>query len=234
MSLEQILEQIDSAKATMALVDQEIDPRVRAGVEANARNAAEEIGKLEQQYQNAVMSNLMVFTVSGKYSKEFAATAANLGLLSVNYEGVVEKLAERLEARNAPVPFDSNTNFMLLDELAKLRIEYNILQLPTPTANMATDCVYGEDLRTALKNLFRKNYGEGLFSAIVRRELGKQAYDLKFKGKKIGVVIYNNNGTVDTSMLANPTAVFEANEVPDEAQIKKELMAINKVANKKQ
>lgn len=220
--LKEILNKVKDAEATIALDAEDVDPRVRAGVEANIQNAKVDIGILEKQYMDAVMKHVLVFNVSGPFAKDFASKAEAAGLLHHDYNEVIEILIERLQARNAPTPYDTNTHFMLIDELSKLRREYSMLTLPTPMVNAGVDAVYNEELPTALRNLIKKNYGESLNSAIVRRKIGKSAYDLRFKGKKIGIILTNNNGSVDTTMLPSPILTFEANtEMTDEEVVEK-------------
>lgn len=233
--LKNIMDQIKEEQAMLAINPEDVDPRVRNTFEGQLRNSKEKLAQLEESYKNAVMEHTVIITVKGSEANHFASLAKEAAV-SLNYKLILENLVSALEARNAPVPYDSNTHFMLLDELAKVRIKYNIARLPNPLVNGYNDGVYGSDLETAVDILINKNYEQGLYSAITRKEIGNVALNGEFTGKKLPVFIYNNDGQVDVNFLPMPIAVIEINKKMDKEEVLGKIKELRSVisGNKKE
>lgn len=228
--LKELIDLIKEQKALLALSPEDIDPRVRSTFEGQLRNSKEKLTELEDQYKNEVMGSTVIITLTGSGAENFAELAKEAAI-SLDYKLLLSDLVSALKGRNAPEPYDSNTHFLLLDELQKVRIKYNMLRLPTPNVNGYNDGVYGSDLYTALDILFTKNFEEGLYSATVRREIGKIALEGEFKGKKIPVFLYNHSGKVDVNFLPNPVSVVEINKKMDKEEVLDKIKELRNIIN---
>lgn len=217
-TLKDLLNSIKEQKALLEVNPEDVDPRIRNTFEGSLRNAKEDLLKLEDQYKNLVMQSTVVIVVKGKEAKVFADIAREAAI-ALDYKFLLRELVSALQTRNAPDPYESNTHFMLIDELNKIKLKYNMVRLPTPMINGYNDGVYGADLSTAIDILISKNYGEGLYSAVVRREIGDIALDGEFAGKKLPVFLYNNSGEVDVNFLPMPISTIEINEKMDKEEV---------------
>lgn len=209
--LKELIDQIKDKRAMLAVDSGKVDPRVRGTFEGQQRAAEADLKLLEEQYKNEVMGHVVLIELKGEGAEEFAKVAKQAAI-SIDYNQVVEDLTAALKSRLAPEPYDSNTHFALLEELQKLKIKENILRLPMPVINAYNDEVYGSPIRLALMNMFRKNYGGGLQSAISRKEIGRIALGYEFEGKKVPVFLYNVTIPVDTSFLPNPVSIIDISE----------------------
>jgi hypothetical protein len=211
--LAEIIQQIKDKKALLAVEPEKVDPQVRATFEGQQRSAQAELAVLEEKYKNEVMKHVVLIEVKGPGAKSFVETAKEVAI-TVNYNQVVEDLEAALKSRLAPEPYDSNTHFVLLEELQKLKIKENILILPMPVINAYNDEIYGSSIKVALMRMFKKNYGGSLESAIARKQIGSIALQSEFKGKRVPVFIYNVVGPIDNSFLPQPvtsTSIEEEN-----------------------
>jgi hypothetical protein len=231
--LKEILSQLQDKEAEANLQPEDVNPNVRAGVEALVRNAKQSIEGIARQYREAVMANVVIIGVKGKTAKEYAEVAKKLGSLAVDYNLIQDRLTNNLRLRAVGEYFTSDANFKLIDELAKIRLEYDMTQLPTPVINAYNDGIYDAPLAIGIQKLLVKNYGTALESAITRREIGKQALESRFTGKKLPVVIYNLDRDVDARFIPAPMIVIESNGPVTENGVKKKLSEIRAQLNGK-
>jgi hypothetical protein len=232
-NLKELLQTLSEKEAEAAIEPTQTDPRVRAGVEALVRNAKAELGKLQTGYKDAVMSNVVIIGVTGKSAKEFADAAEKVGSLAVDFDQIVDRLATNVVARGSGDIYTSHAHFMLLDELSKVRLEYDIVQLPTPMINAYSDGIYNIPVREAISKLLLKNYGGSLQSAVTRRVIGNLALAARFSGKKLPVVVYNLNSDVDVRFIPAPATIIESNGKVTEALVKKKLTEIKSLLSDK-
>jgi len=175
----------------------------------------------------------VLIAVSGEGCREFAEIAAkDCGTVSVDFQGVTKKLVERLKARYASDTYNQGTHFILLDEFQKLKLEYEILRIAAPQVSGYNDGIYDFPLEEAVDKLLIKNYGDKLFSAISRREIGEQALNGKFNGKKLPVVLYNYTGSVDTDSLPLPLVTLAIDSKVTLKSVKKALTEVSSKLNK--
>lgn len=224
--LSEILAALKDTEATANIEPRETDPRVRAGTEALVRNAKADLERLYTEYKDTVINNVVVIAVKGKTAAEFAASAAKLGAVPVDFDLISERLATNLSKRAVGDIYTSDAHFKLLDELAKIRIEYDIVRLPNPQINAYNDGIYNSALRPAIDKLLLKNYGTSLQSAVSRREIGKHALESRFGGKKLPVVLYNLTGDVDTQFLPAPVTTIVSDGKVTDNSVKKKLTEI--------
>lgn len=211
------------------------DPRVRPGVEAKVRNAKQDLERVKKEYQDALIGHVVTIGVNGSSAAEFAHAAEKAGAIAVDFELIVNRMAENLSKRAIGNEFTSDALFKLIDELSKVRIEYDMVQLPTPRADAYSDGIYNAPLREAIAKLFFKNYGSSLQSAITRREIGKKGLEAKFTGKKLPVIVYNLTQDVDVRFLPVPVTVITSNGKVTDNNVKKKLAEIKAMlADKKE
>ena len=233
-TLKEILTKLQEKEAESKIIPEEVDYKTRAGVEAIVRNAKTDIDALSRSYKEQVMSNVVLVAVKGKTAKEFAEAASKSGAVAVDFNLIVDRLVSNLASRAVGATFTSNANFMLLDEMQKVRLEYDMVQLPTPQINAYNDGIYDAPLAEAIKKLILKNYGSGFQSAITRREIGKAALAARFGGKKLPVIVYNLDQDVDTRFIPAPTATLTSNAAVSANIVKKKLAEIRAQLNKDQ
>lgn len=209
--LKAILTELEEKEAESKLVPEQVDPRVRAGVEAKVRNAIQDLPRIQDKYKEAVMSTVTIIAVTGENAEKFAQIASDtMNALSVDFQLIKSRFVNNLKSRNAGEVYSSNTHFMLLDEVQKVKLEYKVLALPAPVINHYFDGIIDEKLEKAIELLLKKNYGNSLYSAITRREVGKRALEERFAGKNLPVILYNCNGEVDTNFLPTPSFLVDA------------------------
>lgn len=221
--LKEILTKLADKEAEASIDPEDTNPNVRAGVEALVRNAKADLSLIKSEYKNAVMDNVVVLSVLGEGSKQFADYASKLGAVSINFEAVTERLVTNLRNRAVGDLYTSTAHFMLLDELSKLRLEYDIVRLPTPQINAYNDGIYDAPLAHAISLLLDKNYGTSLQSAITKREIGNAALEAKFSGQKLPVVIYNMKKQSDSNFIPNPFTIIEVDGKVTEELVKNKL-----------
>lgn len=208
----------------------DVDPRIRAGTEAIVRNAVRDLPEVTRQYKDEVMKHAILIAVNGKESKEFASIAKHkFKTVTVDYYQVLNQMADSMHKRGVRDEFNNQEYYMALDEFNKIKMEYDILQLPAPRQN--TDMVYGHPLNKALKALIEGNYGERLYSIVTRREIGTQALEAEFTGKFLPVVLYNYTGTFDENLLPRPLIVIEVNQKVDEKFVSDKLALVRAKLN---
>jgi hypothetical protein len=232
--LKDILKRLSDKEAEAAINPEDVDPRVRAGVEAIVRNAKVDLVAIEKEYKEAVMNNVVLIGVYGDYSKEFVNIAEGMGALAVNFTEIVETLSNNLLSAQLGNVYTSNVHFALLGELSRIRLKYDIVSLPTPIINNYNDNVYDQPIEVAVRRLLEKNYGSSLQSAVTRREIGRKALEARFSGKKLPVMVYNLLERVDTRFLPDPSADIVSNSVPNETVVKKKLTEVKNLLNKSQ
>lgn len=232
--LKDILKKLSDKEAEAAINPEDVDPRVRAGVEAIVRNAKVDLVTIQKEYKEAVMDNVVLIAINGDYSKQFAEIAESMGALTINFNEVNENLVKSLESAQLGDVYTSNMHFALLGELSRIRLKYDIVTLPTPMVNNYNDNVYDQPIDVAVRRLIDKNYGTSLQSAVTRREIGRKALEARFSGKKLPVVIYNLLLRVDTRFLPDPSADISANSIPNETVVKKKLTEVKNLLSKSQ
>jgi hypothetical protein len=233
--LKSILSNLEEKEAEASLRPEDCDPKVRAGVEALVRNAKVDVETISKKYRDAVLANTVIVATYGESAEEFASMAGEHGAIPINYNLIQERLVGSLRSKAVGDYYTSTAHFALLDELSKIRLEYEMVQLPTPQANAYSDGIYDAPLAEAVDKLLTKNYGSGLESAVTRREIGKKALEARFSGTKLAVILYNVNKDVDTRFLPAPIASFDIKgKVTDNIVKKKlnELRALIKNTNK--
>jgi len=233
-NLKEVLTELRDKEAEAAIEPTEVDPRVRAGVEANIRNAKSDVDRLSREYKDSVMSNVVIIGVKGRSAAEFAKSAEKAGAIAVDFHLINDLLVSNLKARAVGEEYSSDAHFKLLDELSKIRITYDIVQLPNPMINAYSDGIYGKPLAEAISVLLTKNYGTGLQSAITRREIGRKALASKFGGKKLPVILYNLTEEVDTNYIPAATTMITSDGKVTDNSVKKKLTEVRNLLNNKE
>lgn len=232
-TLREILDRLSDKEAEAALNPEDASPKVRAGVEALARNAKVDVERIAKEYKDAVMGSVVIIGVKGATAQEFATAAEKAGSIAINFTAVNDRLVKALKARGVGELYTSTAHFMLIDELSKLRLEYDMVQLPTPQVNAYSDGIYDAPLAIAIEKLLRKNYGTGLQSAVTRREIGARALQARFSGKKLPVVVYNLEEDVNVSFIPAPLTVVKSDKKVSDNIVKKQLSTIKAMLSSK-
>ncbi len=230
--LKALFARIKDTEATANIDATAVDPRVRAGVEANVRNAKSDLDRVNREYMDALMNNVVLIGVTGETAAEFAASAEKAGAISVDFDLIVNRLANNLAGRAVGLLYTSDAHFKLIDELSKIRLEYDIVRLPNPQVNAYNDGIYDAPLLEAIRKLLLKNYGAQLQSAVTKREIGKKGLAAKFTGKKLPVIVYNLNGDVDTNFLSTPVTVIKSNGKVTDNGVRKKLSEVKNLLTK--
>lgn len=228
MSLNELLSKLKEKQAEASINLEEVEPRMKTGVDGIIRAAQRDIKELKDKYQDAARATSTIIAVTGPGAKLFADIAKDkFKTLTVNYSLIIERLTEKLKARGAREPFGGQEFFMLNDEMAKLRVDYNLLNVrPPQSGNNLMREIAGLSIAPALESIFELNYGGSLHSAIVAREIGTLALKEEFNGTVLPVVVYNFKDSFDKTMLNTPVATFEAPEDVTEDFVKTKLTEV--------
>lgn len=232
-NLKEVLAKLTDVEADASIDPTACDPRVRAGVEAKVRNAKADLSRAQKEYKDALMSNVVIIGVVGKTAAEFADSAEKAGAVTINYNEIVERLEQKLLARMTGPEYTSDAHFKLLDELSKIRLEYDMVQLPTPQVNAYSDGIYNAPLAVAIRKLFIKNYGASLQSAISRREIGNKGLAARFSGKKLPVILYNLDEDVDVRFIPQPIITITSDGKVTDNAVKKKLSEVKSLLTEK-
>ena len=232
-NLKELFAKILDVEADATIDPTACDPRVRAGVEAKVRNAKADLTRVQNEYKDALISNVVLIAVNGDTAKEFAETAEKLGAITIDFDFIINKLADNLSKRAVGNEFTSDGLFKLVDELSKVRIEYDIVRLPNPVVNAYADGIYNTPIVDAIRKLLGKNYGSSLQSAVTRRDIGKKALEAKFTGKKLPVVVYNLNEDVDIRFIPAPITTITSNGKVTDNGVKKKLSEVKSMLSSK-
>ena len=231
--LADIISQISEKEAEAAVHPEEVNPNVRQGVEAMVRNAKAELERINTEYRDEVMNSVVTIGVTGDSAKEFAEQAESLGAIAIDFNLIKGRLVAALENSGQGDLYNSNMHFRLISELSQIRLDYNMVSLPTPIINGYNDGVYDSPIATAIDRLLDKCYGSALQSAVTRREIGKKALAIRFTGQKLPVIVYNMDRDADTQFLPRPTAKFESNGEVTETGVKKKLTEVKSLLSSK-
>jgi hypothetical protein len=226
MDLKTIYESLQVSKELAVLEPSEIEPRLRAGMEGKIRQARSDLALQEQLYKNTAVKNAVIIGVSGPYGRIFAdISEKKFKTVAVDFLAVVDEMAESILKRGGKDSYSSHEHFMAMDELNKIKMKYNISQLPVFQGKF--DRVGpNTSIARALCLELTAQYGGQLYSAVSRGKIADKAYDIGFTGNKLPVVLYNYAIDLDSSMLPEPVSVLDINEVPTENEVKDVLISI--------
>jgi hypothetical protein len=231
--LKEILSQIEEKEAEAKIHPEEVNPNVRAGVEAMVRNAKAELEKVNTTYRDHVMNNVVVIGVTGKTAKEFAEKAESLGAVAIDFNLIKYRLVDALETCGQGKFYTSNVHVRLVSELSQIRLDYNMVALPTPMINGYNDGIYDALIPEAVDKLLDKCYGSNLQCAVTRREIGKKALVLRFTGQKLPVVVYNLDRSVETRFIPAPVSQLVSDGDVTIEFVTKKLTDVKKLLNSK-
>ena len=227
-TLKEIIEDVNQCEMDMTIDPGEADYRVRAGVEAQIRNASSKLPSLKNEYREAIAGHVLLIGVHGKGAKEFANIAKysfKTATADVNYS--TTRIKDSFRERGARREFQSQEMFMLYDELNKMKVEFNILSLPQPNANFGSVQMFGQDTDMVIDQIIHHNYGKQLHIIGARNQIYEAAYKSKFHGTLLPVVLFNefndDFSSDDESVLPFVHSIFEAPEEVDDAFVDKVL-----------
>lgn len=229
--LKELLDQIDD-KTAESKVDPGAAPfATRHGTEALVRNAKQALPQLESLYKEEVMANVFLVGVSGPNQEAFAKLAeTGFGTRTLDYNLVLNKLTERIQARHQIGTYTPQEGFVLIDELVRLKKEYNMTQIPMPRNNGYSEGAFNGTLAEGIAKVIRVNYGNSLHSAIIRREIGNEALKDRFSGKYYPIILLNYEEAtgIDTKFLPLPLSYVQTTKAEvTEKEVKTVLTGIN-------
>lgn len=231
--LKEALAKIEDKEAESKLNPGDADPRTRNGVEAMVRNAKKDLDKLYRNYKALVMNHVVIIGVKGASAAEFAKAAEQLGSISVDFNLVKNRLVTQLGKSAVGDVYSSHAHFRLIAELHKVKMEYEMKELPTPKINGYSDGIYDSPFNVAVSKLIDNNYGSSLQSAITRREIEVKALAARFSGKKLPVVVYNLDKEIDSQYLSQANTIIESDGDVTLDSVKKKLSGIAKSLTQK-
>lgn len=229
MELKELLTKISQKEAEAAIFPEDANPNVRQGVEAMVRNAKADLETLRKQYKESVLNAIRVIGVKGETSEQFAQIARETtGSVVLNFNSIVDRITKSLLSQALGDRYTTNAHFALVGELSRIRLEYDMVRLPSPMVS-PNDPVYGYPIVDAVPLIIEKNYGTSLQSAVSRRDACQAALDARFSGAKLPVILYNVKGDVDSNLLPNLIMTLESNDTPTEISVKKKLSQAKKL-----
>ena len=143
MSLKETLDSILEKKAESRVEPLDCDPRIRAGVEGAVRNAKEAIPALEREYKAEVLKTAVIIAVCGKGAAKFAQISKDVfKTVAIDFHYVVDEVAAAISARGGNDEYNTQEHWLLLNELQRVRHDYEIASILPPEVNYQTDNVY--------------------------------------------------------------------------------------------
>ena len=238
-TLKPLMDEILDVKADMAIEPNEADARVRSGVEARVRNATAKLPALETQYRDNIKNHVVLIGVVGKGAKEFANIAKYVfKTATADYGTLNNRLQTNFTNRSARMDFNNQESYMLLDELAKLKHEFGIYNLPNPSFNIGNVNLFGENTFKVLDQVLKHNYGHQLHTIALLNDIFKVALASHFGGKLLPVIIFSEEATeeslvIDEAILPKIVKVFTANETVTDDTVRAVLDDVKKLLNVK-
>lgn len=230
LTTKDLIEQIKKNTQMASKRVDEFAPAMRQGAERRIREAQDKLNTLKSEYAAAVVKNAVVLAVDGPFAASFAEKAQSaLGLVSVNYALVEEKILDMIKKGNGTDTFGNYEYQITLNAVNLLKKEYKI----NSTKPMISQSVpFGQKVERAVPALVKSVFGELINSAVAAKEIGEAAMRLGFEGKKLGVVLYNNSGSVDTSVLPSVAMQVTAENEPTLDEIASVFDSLSQVLTK--
>jgi len=232
MELKEIYSKMKNLEELASLDSSIIEHRLRAGMEGKIRAAQSDLPKYVDMYKARVVQDSVIIQIKGKYGKEFAEISKAFKTLPIDFLKVIDDIGDSILKRGGKDRYTSHEHLMVMDELNKIKQNYKISQLPVFQAKF--DGV-GPDatLKTALLTQITNQYGNQLYSAVTRGEIGIQAMSVGFSGKRLPVVLYNSILPSDSYMLPSPVETITINEKPTKESVKEVLLSLKEKISSK-
>jgi len=232
MELKEIYEKIKTFRELGSMDPSLIDKRIRAGIEGKIRAAASDLPVLEKEYKRKVAQDCVIIAVKGKFGPKFAELSKEFKTVPIDYLKVVDIIGDSILKRGGKDTYTTREHLMTMDELNKLKMSYGIAQLPVFQSKF-DGIGPGSTVKEALLVQLTNQYGNQLYSAITKGEIGNGALEIGFTGKTLPVVLYNYIVDLDTTMLSKPIDVLSISEEPTVDEVKEALLAArSKFTNK--
>lgn len=226
MDLKTIYNSLQVSKELAILEPNLIEHRLRAGMEGKIRQARADLADQEKLYKNMAVKNSVIIAVNGPFGRSFAdISEKKFKTVAVDFLSVIDEMADSILKRGGKDAYSSAEHFMAMDELNKIKMKYNISQLPVFQGKF--DRVGpNTPIKSALCLELTSQYGGQLYSAVTRGNIADKAYSIGFTGNKLPVVLFNYNVNLDSSMLPEPVSVLTIDEEPTEKEVKDVLISI--------
>jgi hypothetical protein len=211
--IKEIFTKINEKRAEASIDLDTINPKNRAGVSGLVRAATRDLPALEQAYSQEVLRSAKILAITGNKQDELANMARGANLLVVDFNGAEAEILANVRARLLPgkedeTVFDSNLNFIFIDELMRFRSKYEIMNMAEPVKH-DKNAVLGKNYAAAISTILDQNYGNSLRSAYTRIQIAKGALAKATITEVVPVVMINAQGNVDTQFLPNPVMTAE-------------------------
>lgn len=197
--LKAILDELRDARATAKIVLEDVDPRVRAGVEGQVRQSQVRIKQIEDKYRNESVRTMYVVGLTGEHSADLATKMGNK-VLCLDNRLISNIITDRINARQSARAVHANSfggqeMNMLLDELNRIRVEYEIAAIPPMDNKGTAQLTSGLSLRDAVDTVLRKSFGSQLHSVALRKAATDAALADMTDVERLVVLVYNYTGT---------------------------------------
>jgi hypothetical protein len=230
--LKDIIEKIQEKTAEANIDVKASAPGVRAGVEAIARNAREEIVMLNQQYRTAVASRVLLVEVVGEHAGEFAkiARSGKRQVPAYNYLEVADEIVAVLRTQTRNDSFTSNESLFFQTKVLELKALLGIQQMPPLKINEVQPTVYYQPIQEAVERSLEASYGNGLYDAYTLRSAQEEALKNEFIGNVMPILVYNFKAIDPDSRLLPPTFfVIDASQPVTRAYVQEQLNRVKEL-----
>lgn len=228
--LKTLLDQFLEKKAETEINPEDADVKIRAGVEANVRNAQKEIPFLERAYKEALVNHIVILDLNGSNADQFAKIAnEKAGVVAIDFQEAKKEIIARVQSRTMRTTFTKQEEFFLMDELNKLKNEYDISYMPNLYVDTSQNDVFDKELEASIDYLLVRNYGQDLYSAMVLRKIQTTGMNAQFTGKLMPVMVLNLQ---DNNILPKSVASINCNKEISEEDVIEELDKVKKKLKK--
>jgi len=229
--MKELYEELMKNREMATVVMEDVPHKLRAGMEGHVRAAQSKSKELEERYRNTVAQKSVIISITGKYGEEFAKIAKEkFKTLSIDFLKVIDDIGDSIIKRGGQDIYTSKEHLMTMDELNKIKMKYQILQLPVFQAKF--DGVGpNTSIKQGLLTQFTEQYGGSLYSAITYGEIGFEALDVGFKGNRLPVVVYNCITDIDSTILPKPAVTLKIQKKPTIESVKDTLINVRDQIN---
>jgi hypothetical protein len=213
-TLKDIVERIKESRATATLNPDDVEPRVRAGVEGQVRQAQREISDLETEYRNALLGSLIIVGCRGANGYKFMKEAGG-AVLCVDENEVVSYLTKKVGERvHRYEGFTGQEYGLLLGALGELKADFGILSIPPIKENDLYRQVAQLSLFDAINKLLRINYGTQLHEAVINKSIADKALAALHSAPNLVVCIVNYTG-LSGEIVPKPAVLLDLKGSPE-------------------
>lgn len=195
-SLETLLNKLDHAEKTSKLDPNEPQyAKTRSGIESAVVKAKESVGKLREEYAQAILNNGVAIFLSGPKDKteQFCQVVTELGeAVVVNAEELYSRLAAPLGSMIGPSRnFSTEAASHLVRSIVEVAREVGA-SITRPIRTHVPEVVNTqEEMVSHVRSMIRAEVGDSLAAAYIKKTVGREGLKIRYMGSTSPVIVLN-------------------------------------------